>query len=159
MIRSKYPMLVPNAFKRIYIYGRGGGFLHLSEDETNFLGCAGRSWVSPLEIDIFESALQARGELNCSNFEQYEQSCTCHLGHPPCSWCTSDENPLNQEEDLNQAMLDRDLAPPRPTYIGFETLIETYDLADLTKAEQLFRALNVTCALTHMPARGWLDRC
>lgn len=24
--------------------------------------------------------------------------CTCHLGHPPCGWCESEENPANHED-------------------------------------------------------------
>lgn len=88
----------------------------------------------------------------------YEPSCTCRtLRFPPCDWCTSDDNPLNQEEDPdpNQVMLDRDQEgtfSPRPVF-------SRVDMAKPTEAEHLFHALNITCALAHMPARGWLDYC
>lgn len=26
------------------------------------------------------------------------EECTCHLGHAPCGWCTSERNPANHED-------------------------------------------------------------
>lgn len=34
-----------------------------------------------------------------NGWRDMDEGCTCHLGHPPCGYCTHPGNPENQEED------------------------------------------------------------
>lgn len=74
--------------------------------------------------------------------KQYEppapRECTCHLGHPPCSWCTDPDNPLNILDEPDE---------PTPDYPAtLDSYLEAY-------AGALAQNAQAACAPLHVPGQ------